>query len=198
MMCWICSVGNTILPSSSNVFATGCFSLTVMRSPTRSAMPSTGAESAVVHAGVDLEAVALARGVFPGMRAQIAQRQLALAAVEFGHLAEFGGVALAGAAGEIVEDAPARARMIALRPARLDQLQFVERLMGEKRPAAAARAGPSAKPASTTAAAREHQSTNRNRKRASHVQFFLDGRFDYISDGSIASQLGRRRANAGI
>ena len=29
----------------ANVFATGAFSLTVMRSPTRSAMPSTGAES---------------------------------------------------------------------------------------------------------------------------------------------------------
>ena len=45
MMCWICSVGNTTLPSSLNVFATGCFSLTVMWSPTRSATPSTGAAS---------------------------------------------------------------------------------------------------------------------------------------------------------
>ena len=62
----------------------------------------------IVHPRVDLEAVALARGILPGMRAQIAQRQLALAAVEFRHLAKFGRVALAGAAREIVEDAPAR------------------------------------------------------------------------------------------
>ena len=62
----------------------------------------------IVHAGVDLEAVAFARSIFPGMRAQIAQRQLALAAVELRHLTKFGRVALAGAAREIVEDAPAR------------------------------------------------------------------------------------------
>src|SRR5207237_6595430 len=75
--------------------------------PTRRSSDLVNRDSVgIVHAGVDLEAVALARGIFPGMRAQIAQRQLALAAVEFGHLAKFGRVALAGAAREIVEDAP--------------------------------------------------------------------------------------------
>ena len=109
MMRWICSVGNTVEPSSVKVLASGCFSLTVIWSPVRSAMPSTGLESPSFIRAVDLEAIALARAVLPRGRAQVAQRHLALADFELGDLAEFGGVALAGVAGEIVEDAPARA-----------------------------------------------------------------------------------------
>ena len=109
MMRWICSVGNTVLPSSVKVLASGCFSLTVTWSPVRSATPSTGLESVSFIRDVDLEAIALARAVLPGGRAQIAQRHLALAAVELRDLPEFRGIALAGAAGEIIEDA-ARAR----------------------------------------------------------------------------------------
>ena len=54
-----------------------------------------------------MEAEALGGAVLPRGGAQIAERDLALAAVELGDLAELQRVALAGAAGEIVEDAAA-------------------------------------------------------------------------------------------
>ena len=62
----------------------------------------------VVHAAVDLETVGLALRIFPGRRAQIGQGHLALAAVQFRNLPEFRCVTLAVAAGEIIENAPAR------------------------------------------------------------------------------------------
>src|SRR5262249_56456039 len=49
-----------------------------------------------------------AAAVFPAGRAQIAERDLSLAVVELRDLAELQRVALAGAAGEIVENSPAR------------------------------------------------------------------------------------------
>src|ERR1700730_276119 len=85
----------------------------------------------VVHPGVDLETVALARAILPGSRAQIAQRDLALAAVQFGHLPEFRGVAFAGAAGKIIENATARA-VDRVGAARLQQTELIKRLMREK------------------------------------------------------------------
>ena len=130
----------------------------------------------VVHPGVDLEAIALAGRILPGGRAQIAQRQLALAAVELRHLAEFAAVALAGIARKIVEDAPARARY-RIGAARLDELEFVERLMGEKRAACACERWSDSEAGSNGCSNREHQSTDRNRERASHVLFFPRGRF---------------------
>ena len=88
----------------------------------------------IIGARVDLEPIALAGAIFPGRRAEVAEGDFAFAAVEFGNLTEFGGVALAGAAGEIVQDAPARA-VDRVGAARLHQAQLIERLMRPKRPA---------------------------------------------------------------
>src|SRR5262249_44992978 len=63
----------------------------------------------VVGPRLDTEAEALPGGVFPGIGAQVGERDLTLAAVELGALAEVGRVALAGIVGELVEDAAARA-----------------------------------------------------------------------------------------
>ena len=180
-----------MLPSSVNVFAAGCFSLTVMWSPARSAMPSTGRGIAVVHPRVDLEAVALAGGVLPGGRAQIAERQLALAAVELRDLAEFGGVALAGAAGEIVEDAAARA-VDRVRAARLHQAEFIERLMREKRPAGRGLRCSAGKPRSGGGSGdrQQHQARGRNPERVGPCVFSLSDEIRHNSDGPIAPQLG--------
>src|SRR5258708_28437663 len=94
--------------------------------------PIDGAGVGIIHPRVDLEAVTLARAIFPGRGTQIAQCQLALAAVEFGDLPEFGGVAFAGAAGEIIEDASARAvdRVVS---ARFYHAELVELLMRQER-----------------------------------------------------------------
>src|SRR5258707_14506280 len=69
--------------------------------------PVDRARVRVVHPRIDLEPVTLASAIFPGGRAQIAQRHLALAAVELRNLPEFRSVAFAGAAGKTVEDASA-------------------------------------------------------------------------------------------
>src|SRR6185312_3182070 len=63
----------------------------------------------IVGARVDLEAVAPALAILPRARTQVAQHSLALANLELGDLAKFRGVALASAAGEIIQDAAARA-----------------------------------------------------------------------------------------
>src|SRR4051795_6249342 len=84
----------------------------------------------VVHAAVDLETIALALGIFPRSRAQVAQRHLALAAVEFGDLTELRCVTLAGTAGEVIHNSAARS-VDGCRAAGLHQAQFVKRLMGK-------------------------------------------------------------------
>src|SRR3954452_9259889 len=84
----------------------------------------------VVHAAVDLETIALALGIFPRSRAQVAQRHLALA-VEFGDLTKLRCVTLAGTAGEVIHNSAARS-VDGCRAARLHQTQFVKRLMGKK------------------------------------------------------------------
>src|SRR5882757_11309939 len=96
--------------------------------------PVDRARVRVVHPRIDLEPVTLASAIFPRGRAQIAQRHLALAAVELRDLPEFRGVAFAGAAGEIIDNAPARA-VDRGRAARLQQAQLVKRLMRKKRAA---------------------------------------------------------------
>src|SRR6266403_1744087 len=88
----------------------------------------------VVHPGIALETIALARAIRPGRRAQVAQRHLPLATVQFRDLSEFRGVALAGAAGEIIEDATTRA-VDRVGTARLYQAELIKRLMREKRAA---------------------------------------------------------------
>src|SRR3954451_17938940 len=85
----------------------------------------------VVHAAVDLETIALALGVFPRSRAQVAQRHLALAAVEFGDLAELRRVTLAGTAGKVIHNSSARS-VDGCRAARIHQTKFVKPLMGKK------------------------------------------------------------------
>src|SRR6202000_2337856 len=70
----------------------------------------------------------------PGGRAQIAQGHLVLTAFELRDLPEFGGIALAGAAGEVVEDAPPRA-VDRTGAARFDQAEVVQLLMRQKRAA---------------------------------------------------------------
>src|SRR6266849_9813961 len=96
--------------------------------------PVDRARVRVVHPRIDLEPVTLASAIFPGGRAQIAQRHLALAAVEFRDLPEFRGVAFAGAAGETIEDASADA-VDRVGATRLHQPELVKRLMREKRAA---------------------------------------------------------------
>src|SRR5713101_6793333 len=88
----------------------------------------------VVHPRIDLEPVTLASAILPGSRAQIAQRHLALAAVELRDLPEFRGVAFAGAAGKIIENASARA-VDRVGTSRLHQAELVKRLMRQKRAA---------------------------------------------------------------
>src|SRR5262249_17288005 len=70
----------------------------------------------------------LRRAVLPGGRAQVAERDLALAVVELGDLAELQRVAFAGAAGEIVKDPPARRHGRVA--ARLRERELVDRAMG--------------------------------------------------------------------
>src|SRR5258708_20539361 len=96
--------------------------------------PVDRARVRVVHARIDLEPVALAGTVFPGGRAKIAQRHLALAAVQLRNLPEFGGVAFAGAAGKIIENASTDA-VDRVGATRLHQRELVKRLMREKRAA---------------------------------------------------------------
>src|SRR6266403_247705 len=96
--------------------------------------PVDRARVGVIHPRIDLEAIALARAILPGSRAQVAQRHLALAAVQLRDLPEFRGVAFAGAAGEIIEDSSARA-VARVGTARLYQAELIKRLMREKRAA---------------------------------------------------------------
>ena len=73
----------------------------------RSAWPSTASVLLLVEHILRVEAEFLGVAVFPGGRAQIAERDLAFAGIELGDLAELQLVAFAGIAGKIVEDAAA-------------------------------------------------------------------------------------------
>src|SRR5882724_906675 len=146
----------------------------------------------VVHPGIDLETIALARAILPGRRAQVAQRHLPLAAVQLGHLAKLRGVALAGAAGEIIEDTPARA-VDRVGSARLYQAELIKRLMGEKRAARCGNRLPARETRSDSDGGdRQRQRSDitgrRNREPVSHV--FVLGWNYYLSERRIASQLG--------
>ena len=116
----------------------------------RSACPSTVSIKLLVEIVLRIELIILGGAVFPGVRAQVAERDLALAIVEFRHLPEIELVALAGVAGEIVEDAPARRDRRSCRAS--GELEVVDRAMRRqaRRPASAAR--PAHAPPSTTAA----------------------------------------------
>src|ERR1700704_5164877 len=95
--------------------------------------PVDGSRIGFVHPRIDLETIALPCAIFPGSRAQIAQRHL-FAAVQLRDLPEFRGVAFASTAAEIIEDASARA-VDGGGAARLQQAELVKRLMRQKRPA---------------------------------------------------------------
>src|SRR6202021_3200668 len=116
----------------------------------------------IVHSRLDLEAIALARAVFPGGRTQIAQRDLAFAAVQFGNLSEFRGVTVAGAPGKIIEDAPPRA-VDRVGAARLHKAEFVKRLMREKR-AARRTAGRSIRPTASKTRANRGSGDRQNQR----------------------------------
>src|SRR5207237_3340126 len=79
-----------------------------------------------VHVVLRLEAEALAVAFLPGRGTQVAERNLALAAIELGHLAEVERVTFAGAAGEIVHDAAAHALKRAL-AARTGEAEVIHR-----------------------------------------------------------------------
>src|SRR3989442_1989040 len=121
----------------------------------------------IVHTRIDLEAVALAGAIFPGGRAKVAQRHLALAAVQLGHLAELRRVAFAGTAGEIVEDA-ATGGVDGVGAARFDQAQLIKRLMREKSTACRSDGWSVRKTRSDRKSGNCQQQTAR-RKQANHV-----------------------------
>src|SRR5499427_10233543 len=93
--------------------------------------PIDGIEQRLIEIVLRFEDELLGRVVFPGGRTQVAERDLALAVVEFRHLTELQGITLAGIAGEIVEDAPARGDRRGIAP-RLRELEFVDRAVGRK------------------------------------------------------------------
>src|SRR5262249_2292789 len=90
-----------------------------------------GIDQRLIEIVLRFEDELLGRAVFPGGRTQVAERDLALAIVEFRHLTELQRIALAGAAGEIVEDSPARGHRRRI-TVRLGELEFIDRAMGRK------------------------------------------------------------------
>ena len=125
MMRRMCSVGNTAPAGTASVFCCGFLSVTA------TALRAVGMAVdrlglLVVEPVLRVEAEFLGVAVFPGGRAQVAEHRLGLAPIEFGDLAELQRVAFAGAAGEIVEDAPAH-RLDGARAVRLLQLELVDR-----------------------------------------------------------------------
>src|SRR4051794_12098929 len=116
----------------------------------------------LVHPRLDLEAVAFTASVLPGIGAEVAERDLTLAAVELGDLAEFGGVALARTSREIVEDAAARA--VDRIGARFHQAQIIERLMREERTVRGQRTASGAE-----SGRRERRHTERSPEKVQHV-----------------------------
>ena len=93
-------------------------------------LPIDGIEQRLIEIVLRFEDELLGRAVFPGGRTQVAERDLALAVVEFRHLAELQRIALAGTAGKIVEDATAGGHR-GIAP-RLRELEFVDRAVGRK------------------------------------------------------------------
>ena len=126
-----CSVGNTMAASRSNFLSIGLVRATTTLSFCLSALPSTESIMRLVEIVLRLEDVRLGRAVFPRGRAQIAERDLALAIVELRNLAELQGIAFAGTAGEIVEDAAARRHGGGI-AAGLRKLELVDRTVGRK------------------------------------------------------------------
>src|ERR1700712_200 len=84
-----------------------------------------------------MEAQALGCSVLPRRGAEIRHNHLAFATVELGDLTELQRIALAGAAGEIIEDAAAHGVHRAL-PARGRELEVVNRAVRGERGGAAA------------------------------------------------------------
>src|SRR6266403_2672327 len=154
--------------------------------------PVDRARVRVVHPRIDLEPVTLASAIFPRGRAQIAQRYLALAAIELRDLPEFRGVAFAGAAGETVEDASADV-VDRVGATRLHQPEFVKRLMREKRSACRGfrPAARRTRNESQRGECRQQQRSGIARRipeQAGHVFSFI--RDSHIIHRRIASQLG--------
>jgi len=81
---------------------------------------------------LEIETVALARALLPGCGAQVAHRNLTLAIVELGDLAEAQRIAFAGVARKIVDDAAADSGD-GLAAARLGKFEVIDRAMGGKR-----------------------------------------------------------------
>src|SRR6185503_10557338 len=136
----------------------------------------------IVGARVDLEAVAPALAILPRARTQVAQHSLALANLELGDLAKFRGVALASAAGEIIQDAAARA-VDGIGAAGLHQAQFVERLMRQEW-----RAGGGFRRSACDC--KNGQRSKRSPEQSIHETYLWMTKICQINDGPIASQLG--------
>src|SRR5262249_48364837 len=101
------SVGKTMPTSRSNVLAAGWVRLTATLSQAFG-LPIDGIDQRLVEIILRFEDELLGRAVFPGGRAQVAERDLALPVIEFRYLTELQRIALAGTAGEIIEDSTAR------------------------------------------------------------------------------------------
>src|SRR3954447_113830 len=137
----------------------------------RRAVDPTGV--GLVHPGLDLEAVALAASILPGVGAEIAERDLALTAVELGDLAEFGRIALAAAAVETVEDTTARA--VDGVGARFDEAQVIKRLVREERTIGCVRSATDAE-----SGRRERHHSERSPEKVHHVCPFGKRSFDTL------------------
>ena len=105
----MCSVGNTTAGVEVEFLSLGLSRSTAVVVGAAFGMAVDGIDQALIDEILRGELEALGVGVFPGGRAQIAGGHLALAAVEFGDLAELQRIAVASIAVEIVQNAAADA-----------------------------------------------------------------------------------------
>ena len=126
MMRRMCSVGNTAPADTVKRERAGLLSRTCTALSSRSAWPSTCGGVLVVEPVRGAEAEGARLAVLPGHRAHVADDAAARLRLHVGDLAEVEPVALAGVAGEIVEDAAGH-RVDAAGAARLHQREIVDR-----------------------------------------------------------------------
>ncbi len=122
-------------PPTASISSTLCSGLarsTAVALAPCSAWPSTVSTQILIEEIFRGELEALGVAAFPGGRAQVAGRYLALAGIELRDLAEFQRVALAGIAVEIVEDAAAH-RGDLRRVARPAERKLVDGAVGDER-----------------------------------------------------------------
>ena len=145
MMRRTCSVGNTIAASRSTLRGSGLVSVTA--TPPRAALGLAvdRVEQLLIEMVLRGEAIALGGAVLPGVRAQVAEADLALAVVELRHLPELERIALAGAAGEIVRMRP-RAVCTEALPRDLAERELVDRPMRRQVDPLASAPEPAARP----------------------------------------------------